>query len=308
MRRDPRAPGIVIARLGVQLAAAQEPWGLAARLGLASPRPPARAAPADASETGQALSAVAAALGNDELPGEGRTGVVWSTATAGLEEYRQTLAEITVEGPGRVSPRRAARSAFTGPATAVSVEFGADGPCVTLTGTREAAGHSVVEAARMLERDECARVVVGGSARPAEPGSAAEALCAVLHRATGAEPPGAGVRPLGRARVGDDAAGFVADCLRRVRGAPGRVLVSADLRQGRPADVIRHLCPAPCTWIEEHLGDLGVLGTLAAVVSAAALHGAGPDQADAPTFIVALGGHNAIAIEVTSGRRRPQCN
>ncbi|MFE7779021.1 beta-ketoacyl synthase N-terminal-like domain-containing protein [Streptomyces sp. NPDC057445] len=269
-------------------------------------------------EIGHSLAAATAAV-RDLGPSSvgSRTGTVWASSTAGLEEYARTCADIPALGPGRVSPRRAVRSAYTGPVTAVSVRFGFDGPYLNLTGAQDAGAHAVVEAARMIQQGQCERVLAGGSAAwPAvRPGSARPrtegAACVLLERRPGPGGGGAAVRLLDRARVETGAAGrkdgpapFIGRCLERMGGRPRRVVLSASAGSRIPAGVVAELCGAPCLDVEARWGDLGAAGGFAALAAAAAMTTRRGEerrgQGRPHILVLAVGAGNAVAIEVTS--------
>lgn len=301
--------GVRVAGLGVRLTAAGSPQPA----GLVDSRTP-EGIRAGEDETAHALAAATTAvcgLGPDTRL---RTGTVWASSTAGLQEYAQTCADIPALGPGRVSPRRAARSAYTGPVTAVSVRFGFDGPYLNLTGAQDAGAHAVVEAARMIEQGQCARVLVGGSAAwPAvRPGAARPrsegAACVVLEKRPGAGG-GTDVRLLERARVGpgaaardDGPASFIRGCLERMGGRPRRVVLSAAAGSHIPAGLVSQLCAAPCLDVEARWGDLGAAGGFAAVAAAVAISTRRLEKRNPHILVLAIGAGNAVAIEVTSRR------
>ncbi|MCX4515064.1 hypothetical protein OHA27_32970 [Streptomyces sp. NBC_01619] len=324
VRTVPRAPArqtvVAVAGLGVRLPGAAGPSGLLAPSGL---RRFAHEAPEHAHALAAATDALAAASartpgtpGASGAPGaRGSTATVWASSTAGLAAYAQTCADIPEFGPGRVSPRRTAHSAFTAPVTAVSVRLGLDGPYLNVTGEQDAGAHAVTEAVRMLTWGRCERVVVGGSAetsawRSCPGGDPAEgALCAVLQRHA-PDGGGATVRPLLRtrtARNGIDA--FVRSCLERLDGPPDHLVLSAPATDTRTAGALALLCAAPLLRVEERFGDLGAAGGVAALVTAVALTAAPGSSVEQPgprVLALALGSGNAVAVEVTSRRKGPR--
>lgn len=299
-----------VAGIGVRLPGATSLTGLLVPSSL-------RAFAREAPEHEQALAAATAAVSaaSPRTPGTaGATATVWASSTAGLAAYAETCADIPKAGPGRVSPRRTAHSAFTAPATAISVGLGLDGPYLNLTGRQDAGAHAVTEAVRMLTRDRCERVVVGGSAatsvwRTGSDGDPAEgALCVVLRR----NAPGGretAVRPVLRARWarhGIDA--FVHSCLARMDGPADRLVLCASTVDAPAPDVLAPLCAAPPLRVEERLGDLGAAGGVAAVIAAVALtadHSCA-EQPGSRVLALALGNGNAVAVEVTSPRKGPR--
>ncbi|GAA3785105.1 hypothetical protein GCM10022403_019870 [Streptomyces coacervatus] len=278
------APAVRITGLGVHLIPAHpDPKG---------PRPD--------DETQHALAAVTDALRGKDVPSGSQTGTVWAGSTAGQQEFAQTCADIPALGPTRVSPRRAARSAFTGPVTAVSVRFGFEGPYLNLTGARDAGAHAVAEAVRMLQQDQCARVLVGGSAlRSGGADQSGGAACVVLERDQGGDA-GTAVRLLHRARVGDDPAPFIGDCLDRMTGPPRRVVLAAGPGAPALAALVSRLCGAPCLDVESRWGDLGAAGGFAALAAAAAMTARRGGAANPRVLVLAVGAGNAVAIEVIS--------
>lgn len=316
LRAPARQAAVAVAGLGVRLPGAA---GLSGLLAPSALRRFAHEAPEHEHALAAATDALAAA--STRTPGApgagGSTATVWASSTAGLAAYVQTCADIPEFGPGRVSPRRTAHSAFTGPVTAVSVHFGLDGPYLNVTGEQDAGAHAVTEAVRMLTRGRCERVVVGGSAdmstwRSRTGGDPAEgALCVVLQRHA-PHRGGATVRPVLRARTarnGIDA--FVRSCLERLErleGPPDHLVLSAPTTDTRAAGALALLCAAPLLRVEERFGDLGAAGGVAALVTAVALTAApGPLEQPGPRVLaLALGSGNAVAVEVTSRRRGPR--
>ncbi|MFF4500681.1 beta-ketoacyl synthase N-terminal-like domain-containing protein [Streptomyces sp. NPDC001401] len=264
------------------------------------PVQPAPQDPRTDDETQHALAAVTSALHGLNMPEGSQTGTVWAGSTAGLQEFAQTCADIPVLGPARVLPRRAARSAFTGPVTAVSVRYGFQGPYLNLTGAQDAGAHAVAEAVRMLQQDQCARVLVGGSAlRSGGADRSGGAACVVLERDPGGDA-GTAVRLLHRARVGADPAPFIGDCLERMTGPPRRVVLSAAPGSHTPAPLVSRLCGAPCLDVESRWGDLGAAGGFAALAAAAAMTARRGGAANPRVLVLAVGAGNAVAIEVIS--------
>ncbi|MFD4231771.1 beta-ketoacyl synthase N-terminal-like domain-containing protein [Streptomyces sp. NPDC058545] len=316
LRAPARQTAVAAAGLGVRLPGAA---GLSGLLVPSALRRFAHEAPEHEHALAAATDAIAAAStrtpGTPGAPGAGgSTATVWASSTAGLAAYAQTCADIPEFGPGRVSPRRTAHSAFTAPVTAVSVRFGLDGPYLNVTGEQDAGAHAVTEAVRMLTRGRCERVVVGGSAdtstwRSCPGGDPAEgALCAVLQRHA-PDGGGATVRPVLRARTarnGVDA--FVRSCLDRLDGPPDHLVLSAPATDSRAAGALALLCAAPLLRVEERFGDLGAAGGVAAMVTAVALTAApGPLEQPGPRVLaLALGSGNAVAVEVTSRRKGPR--
>ncbi|MGW7412284.1 hypothetical protein [Streptomyces sp. NPDC054863] len=314
-----RQLAVAVAGIGVRLPGATRLSDLHAPSGL---RRFAHEAPEHDHALAAATDAVTAASTRN-VPGEpgAATATVWASSTAGLTAYAQTCADIPEFGPDRVSPRRSAHSAFTAPVTAVSVGLGLVGPYLNLTGEQDAGAHAVTEAVRLLTQGRCERVVVGGSAdtsawRSGPGGDPADgALCAVLQRYA-PDDGGATVRPVLRGRTdhrGLDA--FVRSCLERLDGPPDHLVLSAPATDTRAAGALALLCAAPLLRIEEHLGDLGAAGGIAALVTAVALTTApgplapppGPLEQPGPRVLaLALGSGNAVALEVTSRRKGPR--
>ncbi|MEU9099560.1 beta-ketoacyl synthase N-terminal-like domain-containing protein [Streptomyces sp. NPDC048361] len=308
-----RQTAVTVAGLGVRLPAAA---GLVDLLEPSSLHDFAHEAPEHEHALAAATDAMAAASARaPRTPGaRGSTATVWASSTAGLAAYAQTCADIPRWGPGRVSPRRTAHSAFTAPATAVSVRLGLDGPYLNVTGAQDAGAHAVTEAVRMLTRGGCERVVVGGSADASvwrrgpggEPGEGA--LCAVLRRGS-PEDGETAVRPVLRARStrhGIDT--FVRSCLERLDGPPDRLVLSAPATETPAARSLALLCGAPPLRIEERFGDLGAAGGVAALVTAVALTAvrSSAQQPGPRVLVLALGSGNAVAVEVTSPRKGPR--
>ncbi|MFJ2738083.1 beta-ketoacyl synthase N-terminal-like domain-containing protein [Streptomyces sp. NPDC087440] len=314
VRTAPSAPvrrtAAAVAGVGVRLPGAA---GLAELLAPSGPRTFAQEAP----EHAHALAAATAALGATSCRAAGAPGAtatVWATSTAGLADYAQTCADIPVSGPTRVSPRRTAHSAFTAPATELSVRLGLDGPYLNVTGGRDAGAHAVTEAIRMLTRRRCERVVVGGSAeasawRSGPDGDPAEgALCLVLrpeapgHRATT-------LRPVLRARWtrgGIDA--LVRSCLARMDGPANGMVLSASAADAPAPDALAPLSLATPLRVEDELGDLGAAGGVAALIAAVARTADhSTSQRRGPRVLaLALGNGNAVALEATSPRKDPR--
>lgn len=117
----------------------------------------------------ESLLAVACAeqLTDAELPvpaGTGpRLGICWATATAGGPDYAQVCLDTATYGPGGATPFAGPRSAFNGPAAALSICLGARGPVHTVTGGVVAGLNALVEGLAALRGHEVDQVLIGGS-------------------------------------------------------------------------------------------------------------------------------------------------
>ena len=252
--------------------------------------------PADRWAAFDAESVLAVAC-TERLPvSDHRTSVSWATGTAGGPDYAQVCLDTQAYGPGRASAAAGPRSAFNGPAAAVSICLGLRGPAHTACGGVAAGLNALVDGLAPLRAGEVARAVVGGStstpvrvtgtgrARVAE--AAAVAAAAVLFGSG----PGSGWELTGLARTrlptalpigtGDDDLGAAAAELLGPAGLPpgSTVLVVDDLGPAGPAG------PAPSGVLRASrlLGDLGA----AAVPAALALFAAG--TVTSPTGAAAL--------------------
>lgn len=245
----------------------------------------------------------------------GRTATVWATSTAGLEEYAALCSELASAGAGPVSPLRAARSAFTGCATALSVALSLEGPYLNLAGDRDAGAHALFEAARLLVRGEAARAVVGASAGVsgwrlaadrAAAGHSEGAVCLVLGGADTVGNEVARIRPLIRSAdvaSGSDAAleSFLRSCLAAMERPPEMVALSTGAGGGAVAAVVSRVCGVPCHRIEEVAGDLGAAGGAAALAACAAA--SAEPGLPVRSLVLAVGAGGAAGIEVISAKR-----
>ena len=213
----------------------------------------------------------------------------WATATAGGPDYAQVCLDTGRYGPGGASPLAGPRSAFNGPAAALSICLGLRGPVHTSTGGLVAGLNALVDGLAPVRAGEVAGTVVGGSASPPVgddglPAAGTTAAAAV------ALTPGAGpgwqvrsavrTRPAAAAYAGYDLAALLGTLLPPDLPAGSTVLLVDDLPRtalaGRPHrghTVIR---------VRRQLGDLGP----AAVPAALALLADG--RVDAGSGTVAL--------------------
>jgi 3-oxoacyl-[acyl-carrier-protein] synthase II len=193
----------------------------------------------DADGAGRAAAPVAASRAGDRdghrgpAPDGGLVGTVWVSSTAGLEQYGQICVDAATLEPGLASPLTGPQSAYNGPASAVSLRLGLTGPQLTLTGGADSGAAALAEAGRMLEEEECAEVLVGGSASLSR------------WRLAGAVPAGATARTGTTARTGATARVGAARpvstvpaegavCLRLTRDAgPGPAVAVRPLRRAR---------------------------------------------------------------------------
>jgi hypothetical protein len=265
------------------------------------------------------LAAAVAATALAEPSAGERVGTVWASSTAGLEQYGQICVDAATLDPGLVSPLTGPQAAYNGPASAVSLRLGLTGPQLTLTGSAEAGAAALVEAARLLAEEQCAEVLVGGSASlsrwrlagaamgrgpvPAE-GAVCLRLVGPLGGGTTQRGDAVTVRPLRRARLsptaGEEVSRFVKEATTAMRCPPVAVALSA----ANPAEVAA-MGPAlrsfalPWWHLERITGDLGAAGGLLAVVAAVAACGRAR-KAVRSVLVLALGGGQAVAVEALS--------
>jgi hypothetical protein len=258
-------------------------------------------------------SVLAVACAEQVVAGRPRTSVSWATSTAGARDYAQVCLDTLVYGPGRASAAAGPRSAFNGPAAAVSICLGLRGPAQTATGGVAAGLNALVDGLAQSRAGDVDEVVVGGStSTPVEVtgagrSGAAAAVAMLAAAAAFARGPAAGwtVSRATRRRLSATApalpnrpddrpddravAALAVDLLGPVGPAAGSTVLVVDdlpMAEGPPPDPP----PGPVLTagrlavvrVRRHLGELGA----AAVPAALALLACG--SISSPTGVVAL--------------------
>jgi 3-oxoacyl-[acyl-carrier-protein] synthase II len=103
----------------------------------------------------------------------GRFGVVFGTGVGGLETLEEQVQIRLERGERRVSPFLVPMMMANAAGASISMRYGLQGPCETITTACAAATHAIGNAARLIMWGRCDAVVTGGSEAAATPTSLA---------------------------------------------------------------------------------------------------------------------------------------
>jgi 3-oxoacyl-[acyl-carrier-protein] synthase II len=102
-----------------------------------------------------------------------RRGVLVATGVGGIATLEDQINVHAQKGARRVSPFLVPMMMANAPAAAVSMRWGWQGPCQTVTTACAASTHAIADAARWVASGTCDAVVAGGSEAPLTPVSIA---------------------------------------------------------------------------------------------------------------------------------------
>lgn len=91
-----------------------------------------------------------------------RVGVIVGAGLGGLPSIEETHKKVLERGPNRISPFFIPRLIANLAPGQISIIFGAKGPNMSIVTACTTGTHSIGEAARMIERDDCDMVIAGG--------------------------------------------------------------------------------------------------------------------------------------------------
>jgi 3-oxoacyl-[acyl-carrier-protein] synthase II len=101
--------------------------------------------------------------GDAALPEPGRCGVHLGTGMGGVSTLEVQVGVLAERGPGRVSPFTIPMVMPNAGAAALSLRFGLQGPCETITTACAAGTHSLGAGARLVADGRCDLVLAGGA-------------------------------------------------------------------------------------------------------------------------------------------------
>ena len=93
----------------------------------------------------------------------GRSGVIYATGVGGLATFEEQVKVYVEKGARRVSPFMVPMMMPNAPGASISMAFGLQGPCETVTTACAASTHSIGNAARLIQYGRCDVVVTGGT-------------------------------------------------------------------------------------------------------------------------------------------------
>lgn len=91
-----------------------------------------------------------------------RVGVLVGAGLGGLPSIEETHKKVLERGPGRISPFFIPRLIANLAPGQISIIFGAKGPNMSIVTACTTGTHSIGEAARMIQRDDCDMIIAGG--------------------------------------------------------------------------------------------------------------------------------------------------
>ena len=112
-----------------------------------------------------AFSAAQQALAQSGAPDASpdRIGVLLGTGVGGILTHEDQTLVLEKKGARRVSPFTIPMMMANAGAAAISIEYGFEGPCETISTACASGTHSIAQAARWIQWDLCDAVVAGGS-------------------------------------------------------------------------------------------------------------------------------------------------
>ena len=92
-----------------------------------------------------------------------RCGVIIGSGIGGLSEFEEQHARMMQGGPGKISPFVIPKMIANAAAGNVSIQFGACGPCTSISTACSSAANAIGDALRAIQHDQADVVITGGS-------------------------------------------------------------------------------------------------------------------------------------------------